>query len=175
MLPKDYAKEDWEVELGIAVGTRASYVAEEHALEHIAGYYVVNDVSEREYQIERGRTWDRGKGCDTFDPVGPGLAADNVGDPQALNMRLDLKDERMQNGNTKTMIFDCAEIVSYVSRFMTPMPGDVVATGIPPDVGLGKKPAPVFLKPGDVMTLGIEKLGTQRLVVEAWRDEKAVA
>jgi 2,4-diketo-3-deoxy-L-fuconate hydrolase len=163
MLPKDSVKGDWEVELGIVIGTRASYVEEAQALDHVAGYCLVNDVSEREYQIERGGTWDKGKGCDTFGPVGPWLVtADEVGDPQSLDMWLDLNGRRMQTGNTRTMIFTCAQIVSYVSRFMTLMPGDVITTGTPPGVGMGMKPEPVFLKAGDVMTLGIEKLGEQR-------------
>jgi len=169
MLPQESVKSDWEVELGIVIGTRASYVNEADALGHVAGYCLVNDVSEREYQIERGGTWDKGKGCDTFGPVGPWLVtSDEVGDPQALGMWLDVNGERMQTGNTRTMIFDCASIVSYVSRFMTLMPGDIITTGTPPGVGLGKKPDPIFLKPGDVMTLGIDKLGTQRQEVVAW-------
>nr|WP_246548729.1 fumarylacetoacetate hydrolase family protein [Ancylobacter oerskovii] len=169
MLPKDSVKGDWEVELGIVIGTRASYVEEADALNHVAGYCLVNDVSEREFQIERGGTWDKGKGCDTFGPVGPWLVtSDEVGDPQALDMWLDVNGVRMQTGNTRTMIFSCATIVAYVSRFMTLLPGDIITTGTPPGVGMGKKPAPVYLKPGDVMTLGIEKLGTQRQAVVAW-------
>ncbi len=170
MLPKDSVKGDWEVELGIVIGTRASYVEEAQALDFVAGYCLVNDVSEREYQIERGGTWDKGKGCDTFGPVGPWLVtSDEVGDPQSLDMWLDLNGKRMQTGNTRTMIFTCAEIVAYVSRFMTLMPGDIITTGTPPGVGMGMKPEPVFLKAGDVMTLGIEKLGEQRQDVTAWR------
>ena len=170
MLPKDAVKGDWEVELGIVIGRRAAYVSEAEALDHVAGYCLVNDVSEREYQIERGGTWDKGKGCDTFGPVGPWLVtADEVGDPQALDLWLDLNGQRMQTGNTRTMIFTCAHIVSYVSRFMTLMPGDVITTGTPPGVGMGIKPNPVYLKPGDVMTLGIEKLGQQRQDVLAWQ------
>ncbi|MFE1598670.1 fumarylacetoacetate hydrolase family protein [Methylobacterium sp. ID0610] len=172
MLPRDSVKSDWEVELGIVIGRRASYVEQSEALSFVAGYCLVNDVSEREYQIERGGTWDKGKGCDTFGPVGPWLVtADEVGDPQALDMWLDVNGRRMQTGNTRTMIFSCAEIVSYVSRFMTLMPGDIITTGTPPGVGMGIKPEPVFLKAGDVMTLGIEKLGTQRQDVVAWRRE----
>ncbi|BCM82060.1 fumarylacetoacetate hydrolase family protein [Methylobacterium indicum] len=174
MLPKDSVKSDWEVELGIVIGTRASYVEEAQALDHVAGYCLVNDVSEREYQIERGGTWDKGKGCDTFGPVGPWLVtSDEVGDPQSLDMWLDLNGRRMQTGNTRTMIFTCAQIVSYVSRFMTLMPGDVITTGTPPGVGMGMKPEPVFLKAGDVMTLGIEKLGEQRQDVTAWQRREA--
>ena len=174
MLPRDSVKSDWEVELGIVIGTRASYVEEAQALDHVAGYCLVNDVSEREYQIERGGTWDKGKGCDTFGPVGPWLVtSDEVGDPQNLDMWLDLNGRRMQTGNTRTMIFTCAQIVSYVSRFMTLMPGDVITTGTPPGVGMGMKPEPVFLKAGDVMTLGIEKLGEQRQDVTAWQRREA--
>ena len=170
MLPKDSTRGDWEVELGIVIGRRASYVAEADALDHVAGYCVVNDVSEREYQLERGGTWDKGKGCDTFGPVGPWLVtADEVGDPQALDLWLDVNGRRMQTGNTRTMIFGCAAVVSYVSRFMTLMPGDIITTGTPPGVGMGKKPSPIYLKPGDVMALGIEKLGEQRQEVVAWQ------
>ncbi|ACL57845.1 fumarylacetoacetate hydrolase family protein [Methylobacterium nodulans] len=170
MLPRDSVKSDWEVELGIVIGRRAAYVERAEALDYVAGYCVVNDVSEREYQIERGGTWDKGKGCDTFGPVGPWLVtADEVGDPQALDLWLDLNGRRMQTGNTRTMIFSCAEIVAYVSRFMTLLPGDLITTGTPPGVGMGIKPQPVFLKPGDVMRLGIEKLGEQRQAVVAWR------
>ena len=173
MLPRDSVKGDWEVELGIVIGRRAAYVEEAEALAHVAGYCLVNDVSEREFQIERGGTWDKGKGCDTFGPVGPWLVtADEVGDPQDLDMWLDLNGRRMQTGNTRTMIFGCAEIVSYVSRFMTLMPGDIITTGTPPGVGMGIKPAPVYLKPGDVMTLGIAKLGEQRQEVMAWRRQE---
>ena len=162
-------KSDWEVELGIVIGTRASYVERADALAHVAGYCVVNDVSEREYQMERGGTWDKGKGCDTFGPVGPWLVTtDEIADPQALDLWLDVNGQRMQQGNTRTMIFGCAEIVSYVSRFMTLMPGDIIATGTPPGVGMGNKPEPIYLMPGDVMTLGIESLGTQRQEVRGW-------
>ncbi|MHC2676976.1 2,4-diketo-3-deoxy-L-fuconate hydrolase [Bradyrhizobium diazoefficiens] len=169
VLPKDSKKSDWEVELGIVIGARASYVERSDALAHVAGYCVVNDVSEREYQMERGGTWDKGKGCDSFGPVGPWLVTtDEVPDPQTLDVWLDVNGQRMQQGNTRTMIFDCAEIVSYVSRFMTLMPGDIIATGTPPGVGMGKKPAAIYLKPGDVMTLGIEGLGTQRQQTREW-------
>ncbi|TWB93176.1 2-keto-4-pentenoate hydratase/2-oxohepta-3-ene-1,7-dioic acid hydratase in catechol pathway [Bradyrhizobium macuxiense] len=169
VLPKGSEKSDWEVELGIVIGARASYVERADALAHVAGYCVVNDVSEREYQMERGGTWDKGKGCDSFGPVGPWLVTtDEVSDPQALDLWLDVNGQRMQAGNTKTMIFDCAEIVSYVSRFMTLMPGDIIATGTPPGVGMGKKPAAIYLKPGDVMTLRIGGLGTQRQHVREW-------
>ena len=170
MLPRESVKSDWEVELGIVIGSRTSYVSEAEALAHVAGYCLINDVSEREYQIERGGTWDKGKGCDTFGPVGPWLVtSDEVGDPQALGMWLDVNGKRMQTGNTRTMIFGCATIVSYLSRFMTLLPGDIITTGTPPGVGMGFKPDPIYLKPGDVMTLGIDKLGTQRQEVVAWR------
>jgi len=170
MLPKDSVKSDWEVELGVVIGRTARYVPEDQALDHVAGYCVVNDVSERSYQLERGGTWDKGKGCDTFGPVGPYLVtADEVGDPQRLDMWLDLNGKRMQSGSTKTMIFPVRTLVSYISRFMTLEPGDLITTGTPPGVGMGKKPAPIFLKPGDVMELGISKLGSQRQTVVAWR------
>ncbi len=169
VLPQGSTKSDWEVELGIVIGSRARYVSEADALKHVAGYCVVNDVSEREYQLERGGQWDKGKGCDTFGPIGPWLVTtDEVGDVQNLKMWLDVNGKRYQNGSTKTMIFNCAHIVSYLSRFMTLNPGDLITTGTPPGVGLGIKPHPVFLKPGDVMTLSIEKLGAQRQTVNAW-------
>ena len=170
ILPKQSIKSDWEVELGIVIGTRAAYVGPAEALSHVAGYTIVNDVSEREYQMERGGTWDKGKGCDTFGPVGPCLVTtDEIPDPQKLELWLDVNGQRMQQGNTRTMVFGCADIVSYVSRFMTLMPGDVIATGTPPGVGMGKKPNPIYLKPGDTMTLGIEGLGTQVQHVGEWR------
>ena len=167
-LPTGSVKGDWEVELGVVIGTLARSVREADALRHVAGYCVVNDVSEREFQIERsGGQWDKGKGCDTFGPVGPWLVtADEVPDVQDLDMWLDLNGQRMQTGNTRTMIFGVAHLVSYISRFMTLMPGDVIATGTPPGVGMGMKP-PVFLKSGDVMRLGIEGLGEQRQAVVA--------
>ena len=169
VLPRDSRKSDWEVELGIVVGRTARYVDEGDALDHVAGYCLVNDVSEREYQLERGGSWDKGKSFDTFGPIGPYLVtAEEVGDPQALDMWLDVNDVRMQAGSTKTMIFGPATLVSYISRVMTLFPGDVIATGTPPGVGMGKKPAPIFLKEGDVMTLGIEKLGQQRQNVRKW-------
>jgi 2-keto-4-pentenoate hydratase/2-oxohepta-3-ene-1,7-dioic acid hydratase in catechol pathway len=169
VLPQGSVKTDWEVELGIAIGSKARYVSEADALEHVAGYCIVNDVSEREYQIERGTQWDKGKGCDTFGPTGPWLVTrDEVPDVQALDMWLDVNGQRRQTGNTRTMIFGAANLVSYLSRFMTLYPGDLITTGTPPGVALGMKPSPVFLKPGDVMTLGIERLGTQRQVVHAW-------
>ena len=169
VLPKGSVKADWEVELGIVIGSRARYVSEADALDHVAGYCVVNDVSEREYQLERGSQWDKGKGCDTFGPIGPWLVtADEVGDVLALDMWLEVNGHRWQNGSTKTMIFSPAQIVAHLSQFMTLEPGDLITTGTPPGVGLGAKPNPVYLKPGDVMTLGIAKLGEQRQTVHAW-------
>jgi len=169
VLPQGSVKSDWEVELGVVIGTKARYVSEADALKHVAGYCVVNDVSEREYQIERGGTWDKGKGCDTFGPVGPWLVtADEIPDPQALPMWLDVNGQRMQSGSTKTMIFNVAHLVSYISRFMTLLPGDLITTGTPPGVGMGKKPNPIYLKPGDTIKLGIEGLGTQQQSVHAW-------
>jgi 2-keto-4-pentenoate hydratase/2-oxohepta-3-ene-1,7-dioic acid hydratase in catechol pathway len=169
VIPRGSEKTDWEVELGIVIGRRASYVEQADALDHVAGYVLINDVSERAFQTERGGTWDKGKGCDTFGPVGPWIVTtDEVGDVQALDMWLDLNGKRMQTGNTKTMIFGVAEIVSYVSQFMTLEPGDLITTGTPPGVGLGQKPEPFYLKAGDVMELGIEKLGSQRQSVVAW-------
>ncbi len=168
VLPKGSLKTDWEVELGVVIGTRARYVEEADALRHVAGYCVVNDVSEREYQLERGGTWDKGKGCDTFGPVGPWLVtADEVPDPQALAMWLDINAKRRQDGSTKTMIFGVAALVAYCSRFMTLEPGDLITTGTPPGVALGMKP-PLYLKPGDEMRLGIVGLGEQCQKVHAW-------
>jgi len=168
VLPKGSTKVDWEVELGVVIGTRAQYVDEADALRHVAGYCVVNDVSERNFQLERGGQWDKGKGCDTFGPIGPYLVtADSIADPQDLDMWLDVNGEPRQRGNTSTMVFGVAHLVSYVSRFMTLMPGDIIATGTPPGVGMGRKPQQ-FLKPGDVVTLGIEGLGEQRSRVAAW-------
>ena len=167
MLPKGSTKTDWEVELGVVIGKRASYVSQKEALDHVAGYCLVNDVSEREYQLERGGTWDKGKGCDTFGPIGPWLVTrDEVPNPQNLKLWLTHNGVTMQNGTTKTMIFGVTKLVSYVSQFITLQPGDVIATGTPPGVGSGIKPQPVFLKPGDVMRLGIDGLGiqTQRIV-----------
>ncbi len=172
VLPKGSVKSDWEVELGVVIGSRARYVSEEYALACVAGYCVVNDVSEREYQLERGSQWDKGKGCDTFGPTGPWLVtSDEVGDVHNLSMWLDVNGKRMQTGNTRTMIFKVAQIVSHLSQFMTLNPGDLITTGTPPGVGLGMKPTPVYLKPGDVMTLGIEKLGEQKQTVCAWKPE----
>ncbi|HWJ35398.1 MAG TPA: fumarylacetoacetate hydrolase family protein [Steroidobacteraceae bacterium] len=174
MLPRGSEKTDWEVELGVVIGRTARYVSQEDALDYVAGYCVVNDVSERAYQIERGGTWDKGKGCDTFGPVGPYLVtADDVGDPQKLGMWLDVNGQRMQTGNTQTMIFPVRTLVSYISEFMTLYPGDLIITGTPPGVGMGKKPSPVYLKAGDVVELGISTLGTQRQTVVAWSAQPA--
>ncbi len=162
MQPKDSTKMDWEVELGVVIGTRAHHVSERQALSHVAGYCVVNDVSERAFQLERGGSWDKGKGCDGFGPVGPWLVTrDEIANPQRLAMWLDVNGVRRQTGNPKTMIFSVAKIVRYVSRFITLMPGDIIATGTPPGVGMGMKPQQ-FLSPGDEMHLGIEGLGEQR-------------
>jgi 2-keto-4-pentenoate hydratase/2-oxohepta-3-ene-1,7-dioic acid hydratase in catechol pathway len=172
-VPRDSQKTDWEVELGVIIGTRASYVEEADALAHVAGYCVINDVSERHWQTERGPTWDKGKGFPTFGPIGPWLVtADEVGDPQALSMWLSVNGKRVQDGNTATMIFTVAQIVSYLSQFMVLEPGDVITTGTPPGVGLGQKPEPWYLKAGDVVELGIEKLGEQRQDFVAWEAGK---
>jgi 2-keto-4-pentenoate hydratase/2-oxohepta-3-ene-1,7-dioic acid hydratase in catechol pathway len=165
LIPRGSSKTDWEVELGVVIGTRASYVAEADALNHVAGYCVANDVSEREYQLERGGQWTKGKSCDTFAPLGPWLVTrDEVTDPQALSMWLEVDGHRYQHGSTATMIFGVAHLVSYLSQFMTLEPGDVICTGTPPGVGLGQKP-PVFLRKGQVMQLGIQGLGQQRQLV----------
>jgi 2-keto-4-pentenoate hydratase/2-oxohepta-3-ene-1,7-dioic acid hydratase in catechol pathway len=167
--PKGSTKLDWEVELGIVIGTKAQYVSEAKALDHVAGYTVVNDVSERAFQMGPGGQWDRGKGCDTFGPVGPWLVTtDEITDPQTLDMWLDVNGEKRQRGNTRTMIFNSAHLVSYISQFMTLLPGDIITTGTPPGVGMGMKPNPVWLKPGDVITLGIQGLGEQRQRVVAY-------
>lgn len=175
MLPKGSKKTDWEAELGVVIGKTARHVTQKDALSHVAGYCVVNDVSEREFQIERGGTWDKGKGCDTFGPIGPWLVTrDEIPDPQRLFIWLDVNGERMQTGNTRTMIFPVAKLVSYVSQFMTLNPGDVITTGTPPGVGMGRRdaqgqPAPRFLKKGDVMTLSIQGLGEQRQRIVPFR------
>ena len=169
VLPQGSVKTDWEVELGVVIGRMARYVTEADALAHVAGYCVVNDVSEREYQIERGGTWDKGKGCDTFGPIGPWLVtADEVPDPQQLSMWLEVNGHRHQNGSTRTMVFGVAQLVSYISRFMTLYPGDLITTGTPPGVGMGHKPQPIYLRAGDKMRLGIEGLGEQNQTVHAW-------
>jgi len=165
--PRGSTKLDWECELGIVIGKKARYISEAEALDHVAGYCVCNDVSERNFQIERGGTWDKGKGCDTFGPTGPWMVTkDEIPDPQNLGIWTEVNGKKMQNGSTKTMIFGVIQVVSYVSHFITLQPGDVIATGTPPGVGSGIKPEPVFLKPGDVMRLGIDGLGiqTQRII-----------
>jgi ureidoglycolate lyase len=161
MIPKDSVKTDWEVELAIIIGSLAKCVPEDTAMEHVAGYAICNDVSEREWQIERGGTWDKGKGCDTFGPLGPWLVTkDEIADPQDLTMTLDVDGQRMQDGSSRTMIFGVRHLVSYVSHFITLHPGDVISTGTPPGVGLGQKP-PVFLKAGQTMKVAIQGLGEQ--------------
>jgi 2-keto-4-pentenoate hydratase/2-oxohepta-3-ene-1,7-dioic acid hydratase in catechol pathway len=170
MLPRGSVQTDWEVELGVVIGATARYVELPQALEHVAGYCIVNDVSEREYQNDRGGTWDKGKGCDTFGPVGPWLVThDEIGDPQNLDLWLDVNSQRRQTGNTRTMIFSVAHLVAYISCFMTLEPGDIVATGTPPGIGAGMKPDPVFLKAGDVMRLGCPQLGVQEQRVKPWK------
>jgi 2-keto-4-pentenoate hydratase/2-oxohepta-3-ene-1,7-dioic acid hydratase in catechol pathway len=173
VLPQDSTKADWEVELGVVIGTKAQYVSEADALKHVAGYCLVNDVSERGFQIERGGTVDKGKGCDTFGPVGPYLVtAEEAGDPQALDMWLELNGTRMQTGSTRTMIFGVAKLISYVSLFMSLHPGDLITTGTPPGVGFARKP-PIHLKPGDTIRAGITKLGEQRQRVVSWPGNRA--
>ncbi|AEF43730.1 Ureidoglycolate lyase [Serratia sp. AS12] len=162
-IPRDSVKTDWEVELGVIIGQGGRYISEQDALRHVAGYCVINDVSEREFQIERGGTWDKGKGCDTFGPTGPWLVtADEIADPHRLNLWLEVDGKRYQDGNTGTMIFRIPHIISYLSRFMSLQPGDVISTGTPPGVGMGQKPQPIYLKAGQTMRLGIEGLGEQR-------------
>ena len=169
VLPQGSVKTDWEVELGVVIGRTARYVSEADALGHVAGYCVVNDVSEREYQLERGGTWDKGKGCDTFGPIGPWLVTtDEVADPQQLAMWLEVNGHRHQNGSTRTMVFGVAQLVGYISRFMTLYPGDLITTGTPPGVGMGHKPQPIFLRAGDKIRLGIDGLGEQNQTVYAW-------
>jgi 2-keto-4-pentenoate hydratase/2-oxohepta-3-ene-1,7-dioic acid hydratase in catechol pathway len=165
--PRASTKLDWEVELGVVIGTKAQYVPEDRALDYVAGYTIVNDVSERAFQLATSQ-WDKGKGCDSFGPIGPWLVTtDEITNPQTLDMWLDVNADRMQTGNTRTMIFSVAKIVAHVSNYMTLLPGDIITTGTPPGVGMGKKPEPVWLKPGDVVTLGIQGLGEQRQRVVA--------
>ncbi len=169
IIPKNSIKPDWEVELGIVIGKEARYVEEADALDHIAGYCLINDVSERHFQTERGGTWDKGKGADTFGPIGPWVVTkDEIADPKNLKMWLEVDGKRYQNGSTATMIFGVETIVSYVSQFMSLQPGDIISTGTPPGVGMGIKPEPVWLKPGNVMHLGIEGLGEQTQNVKAY-------
>ena len=171
VIPKGSKKTDWEVELGVVIGKTASYVPKRTALDHVAGYCIVNDVSEREMQLEGSGQWVKGKSADTFAPIGPWLVSrDEIGNPQALDLWLDVNGERMQSGNTRTMIFGVATLVSYISKCMTLLPGDVISTGTPPGVGLGRTP-PRYLKPGDVMRLGIDGLGEQRLKVVRYRSK----
>ena len=173
-IPPGAEKVDWEVELGVVIGREARYVSRERALKYVAGYCVVNDVSERAYQLERGGQWDKGKGCDTFGPLGPWLVTrDEVPDPQSLRLWLEVDGKRYQDGNTRTMIFDVATLVSYISQFMSLQPGDVISTGTPPGVGLGQKPEPVFLRAGQTMRLGIDGLGEQQQRTVAVRIQEA--
>jgi 2-keto-4-pentenoate hydratase/2-oxohepta-3-ene-1,7-dioic acid hydratase in catechol pathway len=163
VIPRGSKKTDWEVELGVVIGTKAKYVNEADALRHVAGYCVVHDISEREFQLERGGTWDKGKGCDTFGPIGPWLVtADEVPDPQNLALWLEVDGHRFQNGSTKTMIFPVRKLVSYLSQFMTLHPGDIITTGTPSGVGMGQKPSPIFLRPGQTVRLAVEGLGEQQ-------------
>ncbi|MGQ7862450.1 ureidoglycolate lyase [Pseudomonas sp. 32A] len=161
-IPRHSTKTDWEVELGVVIGQGGRYIDERQAMQHVAGYCVINDVSEREFQLERGGTWDKGKGCDTFGPLGPWLVSrDEIDDPHQLSIWLEVDGHRYQNGNTRTMIFQIPKLISYLSQFMSLQPGDVISTGTPPGVGLGIKPTPVYLKPGQKIRLGIEGLGEQ--------------
>jgi 2-keto-4-pentenoate hydratase/2-oxohepta-3-ene-1,7-dioic acid hydratase in catechol pathway len=169
VIPRGSVKTDWEVELGVVIGRTARYVPSEDAMAFVAGYTIVNDVSEREYQLERGGQWDKGKGCDTFSPIGPWLVTrDEVPDPHALHLWLEVNDRRVQDSNTRQLIFDIPKLVSYISHFMTLEPGDIISTGTPPGVGLGQKPEPWYLKAGDTMRLGIDNLGEQRQRCKAW-------
>ena len=169
ILPRGSLKTDWEVELGVVIGREARYVDEAQAMAHVAGYCVINDVSERAFQIERAGQWVKGKSADTFGPTGPWLVtADEVPDPQNLQMWLNVDGHRYQNGSTRTMVYGVRHLVSYISQFMSLQPGDVISTGTPPGVGMGQKPAPIYLRPGQVMTLGIDGLGEQRQTTRAW-------
>jgi 2-keto-4-pentenoate hydratase/2-oxohepta-3-ene-1,7-dioic acid hydratase in catechol pathway len=175
VLPRGSVKTDFEAELGIVIGTLARYISVSEALRCVAGYLVVHDVSERAYQLERGGQWDKGKGCDTFGPIGPWLVTtDEISDPQTLDIWLNVNGVPMQRGNTSRMIFSCAQLVSYVSEFMTLLPGDIITTGTPPGVGMGRKPN-VFLKPGDVVDLGISRLGEQRQTVGSSADHCSIS
>jgi len=169
MVPRGSVKTDWEVELGVVIGSRTSYVGEQEALNHVAGYCVINDVSEREYQTERGGQWDKGKGCDSFAPVGPWLVTkDEIADPQEVKLWTEVNGARRQDGSTKTMIFGVRTLISYISHFMTLLPGDIIATGTPPGVAMGMKP-PQYLKPGDRLRLSVEGLGEQNNLMVPWR------
>ncbi|GLQ57105.1 fumarylacetoacetate hydrolase family protein [Devosia nitrariae] len=170
IIPRNSIKPDWEVELGVVIGREARYVEQTQALEHVAGYCVVNDLSERHFQTERGGQWVKGKSADTFGPIGPWLVTrDEIADPQDLSMWLEVDGHRYQDGTTRTMVFGVAHLVSYISQFMSLQPGDIITTGTPPGVGMGIKPEPVWLKPGNVMRLGIDGLGEQRQNVRAWQ------
>jgi 2-keto-4-pentenoate hydratase/2-oxohepta-3-ene-1,7-dioic acid hydratase in catechol pathway len=169
IIPKGSLKTDWEVELGVVIGREARYVDEAQAMAHVAGYCVINDVSERAFQIERAGQWVKGKSADTFGPTGPWMVtADAVPDPHNLQMWLEVDGHRYQNGSTRTMVYGVRHLVSYISQFMSLQPGDVISTGTPPGVGMGQKPAPVYLRPGQVMTLGIDGLGEQRQTTRSW-------
>lgn len=169
IIPRNSRKTDWEVELGVVIGLEARYVDEADALDHVAGYCVINDLSEREFQIERSGQWTKGKSADTFGPIGPWLVtADEIEDPQNLSMWLDVDGRRFQDGSTRTMVYGVAHVVSYISQFMSLQPGDIISTGTPPGVGMGVKPEPIYLRPGQDMRLGIEKLGEQRQRTVAW-------
>lgn len=172
VLPQKSVKSDWEVELGVVIGQRARYVSQAEALDYVAGYCVVNDISEREYQLERGGQWDKGKSCPTFGPVGPLLVTkDEIDNVQNLNLWLDVNGQKMQRGNSANMIFTVAEIVSYLSQFVSLNPGDLISTGTPPGVGMGQQPQPIYLKAGDIITLGIDQLGQQQQQVYSWNEE----
>lgn len=173
VIPRGSSKTDWEVELGVVIGAAARHVSTDHALEHVAGYCVINDLSEREFQLEGTGQWVKGKSADTFGPIGPWLVTrDEVADPQNLALWLEVDGHRYQNGSTRTMIFDVAFLISYVSRFMTLLPGDIISTGTPPGVGLGQRPEPVYLRPGQTVRLGIEGLGEQRQRTVAWEESR---
>jgi 2-keto-4-pentenoate hydratase/2-oxohepta-3-ene-1,7-dioic acid hydratase in catechol pathway len=165
-IPRQSKKTDWEVELGVVIGLGGRYIDEQNAMHHVAGYCVINDVSEREFQMERGGTWDKGKGCNTFGPLGPWLVTrDEIADPHQLDLWLEVDGKRYQNGNTRTMIFQIPKLVSYLSQFMSLQAGDVISTGTPPGVGMGVKPEPVYLRAGQRMRLGVEGLGVQEQMV----------
>jgi 2-keto-4-pentenoate hydratase/2-oxohepta-3-ene-1,7-dioic acid hydratase in catechol pathway len=169
IIPKDSVKTDWEVELAVVIGKKASYVSESEAMNYVAGYSLHNDISEREFQLERGGTWDKGKGCDTFAPIGPFLATkDEVGDPHNLHLWLTVNGQKMQDSSTSNLVLSVPQLVSYVSRFMTLLAGDIISTGTPHGVGLAMKP-PVYLKPGDIMELGIDGLGVSKQKVKAYK------
>ena len=172
-IPRGSNKTDWEVELGVVIGSKCSYVSARDAMHHIAGYTIINDISEREYQLERAGQWDKGKGCDTFSPIGPWLVTpDEIPNPHKLSLWLEVNGKRMQDGNTENLIFNIPTLISYISQFMTLWPGDVISTGTPAGVGLGQKPTPWYLKKGDQMRLGIEGLGVQSQTCVAAQDDQ---